>query len=403
MDVTLLATIVQAVGTLLVSALLRELNRAIPGRFLTYWSLGWLFLSAALFALTVSFSSAYRDTPTATVLWGAYCVCEYAFGFLIWAGCRNFATGQRLSRPDVWLLAGPVVLGVVLPARLSNHDYLMPVHAAMLGGYFLLAFLAIRRYRPAEALPGIGQRLIQASLLGLAILFWHYTVVLGWVAVVAGGAKDAPSYIRFASVYDALAEVGLALGMVVLATERVRTELEERNRQLAAATDQLGRAAKTDPLTGLWNRRAFDELTANPPVPGALAVIDLNDLKKVNDRYGHEAGDAAIKLVARALRNLFRVTDPLHHISGDEFIAVMPGGGPLDLVARMAKLDAALLAQRLPGADDPIDIHVAWGVEPYAADLRTAFARADQAMYEQKQRRKAGQAGSDASPAGAGS
>ena len=66
MDVTLLATIVQAVGTLLVSALLRELNRAIPGRFLTYWSLGWLFLSAALFALTVSFSTAYRDTPTAT-------------------------------------------------------------------------------------------------------------------------------------------------------------------------------------------------------------------------------------------------------------------------------------------------------------------------------------------------
>src|SRR5262249_18784100 len=108
------------------------------------------------------------------------------------------------------------------------------------------------------------------------------------------------------------------------------------------------------------------------------------------DRHLHAAGDAAIQLVARALRNLFRVTDPLYRVGGDEFVVVMPGGSPLDLVARMAKLDGALLAQRLPAVEDPTDIHLAWGVEPYADDLRAAFARADQAMYEQKQRRKTG-------------
>jgi diguanylate cyclase (GGDEF)-like protein len=401
MDVTLLATIVQAVGTLLVSALLRELTRAIPGRFLTYWSLGRLFLSAALFALTASYSEPYRHTPTAAVLLGAYCVCGYAFGFLLWAGCRNFATGERLRRSDYWLLAGPVALGILLPVWFTTIENLLPIHAAVFGGYFLIAFISIRRYHPTELLPGIGQKLIQASLLGLAVLFWHYTAVLGWAAFVVGDPKVAPSYIQFASVYDALVEVGLALGMVVLATERVRTELEERNRQLAAATDQLARAAKTCPLTGLLNRRAFDELTAAPPAVGALAVIDLNDLKKINDRHLHAAGDAAIQLVARALRSLFRVTDPLYRVGGDEFVVVMPGGSALELVARMAKLDGALLSQRLPGAADPVDVHVAWGVEPYAADLQTAFARADQAMYVQKQHRKSGRT-ADASAAGEG-
>ncbi|HEY2783384.1 MAG TPA: GGDEF domain-containing protein [Fimbriiglobus sp.] len=390
MDVSLLATIVQAVGTLLVAALLRELIRVIPGRFLSYWSLGWLFLSVALFALTFSYSEAYRGTPTASVLTGVYCVCEYTFGFLLWAGCRNFACGRVIQRRDLPLLVAPVVLGILLPIWLSDINYLMPVHSTLFGGYFLISFLAIRSYHLSGTAPGIGQKLIRASLLGLTVLLWHYTAVLGWATFVVGHPKDVPAYLNFSSVYDALIEVGLAFGMVVLATERVRNELEERNRQLAAATAQLAKAAKTDPLTGLLNRRAFDELADAELAPGALAVIDLNDLKRINDRYLHAAGDAAIQLVARALRTYFRVSDPLFRTGGDEFLVVMPGGNTLELVGRMAKLDGALTAQRLPGVPDLVDIGIAWGVEPYERDIRTAHARADRAMYEQKQRRKLG-------------
>jgi diguanylate cyclase (GGDEF)-like protein len=390
MDVSLLATIVQAVGTLMVAALLRELTRVIPGRFLSYWSAGWLILSVALCSLTVSFSSTYRGTTTAVVLMSVYCVCEYAFGFLLWAGCRNFATGRTVRRRDLPLLLIPVFVGIALPIRLPNINLLLPVHAVLFGGYFLLAFLAIRRYHPTGLIPGVGQKLIQASLIGLFVLFWHYTLVLGWVAYSGGDVKDGPSYLHFSSIYDALIEVGLAFGMVVLATERVRNELEERNRQLADMTDRLEKAAKTDPLTGLLNRRAFDELAETGAAPGALAVIDMNDLKRINDRYLHAAGDAAIQLVARALRNYFRVTDPLFRTGGDEFLVVMPGGNPLELVARMTKLDGALTHQRLPGVPDTVDIHIAWGVQPYEHDLIEAQSRADHAMYEQKQIRKVG-------------
>lgn len=391
MDVSLLATIVQAVGTLLVSALLRELIRVIPGRFLAYWSLGWLFLSLALISLTISFSDPYRGKPAGVALMSVYCVCEYVFGFLLWAGCRNFSTGRELRRRDLPLVVVPVTLGLFLPYRFPDIDYLLPIHALIFGGYFLISFLAIRRYHHLGSQPGIGQKLIQASLAGLAVLFWHYTLVLGWAVYLVGNAKDAPSYLQLSSVYDALIEVGLAFGMVVLATERVRNELEDRNRQLAAATDQLARAAKTDPLTGLLNRRAFEELADTETSPGALAVIDLNDLKVINDKYMHAAGDAVIQLVARALRNYFRVNDPLFRTGGDEFLVVMPGGNPLEMVGRMTKLDGALTCQRLPGVPDTIDIRIAWGIEPYEHDMRAAHARADQAMYEQKQRRKMGQ------------
>ena len=71
------------------------------------------------------------------------------------------------------------------------------------------------------------------------------------------------------------------------------------------AAAELAAAAGTDPLTGLGNRRRFEQVLAGHaagPHPGAVAVLDLNDLKAINDALGHPAGDAALQLVARSLR-----------------------------------------------------------------------------------------------------
>jgi diguanylate cyclase (GGDEF)-like protein len=140
------------------------------------------------------------------------------------------------------------------------------------------------------------------------------------------------------------------------------------------------------------NRRALDELIRDPtPRPaGAVGVLDFNDLKPLNDRHGHAAGDVALQLVARALRVHFRVTDPLFRTGGDEFVVVMPGCSEADLAARLTQVDAALAGQRLPGLTGPTDLSVAWGVSAYAApaDLGPAVHKADEAMYRRKREQK---------------
>jgi diguanylate cyclase (GGDEF)-like protein len=122
-----------------------------------------------------------------------------------------------------------------------------------------------------------------------------------------------------------------------------------------------------------------------------VAALDLNDLKKLNGAHGHAAGDAAIQHVARALRSVFRITDPVFRLGGDEFLAVMEGGRSDELARRLATLDGALRGVRLPGVPGAVDLVVAWGLADFdaAADLEAAVERADQAMYAQKARRKA--------------
>ena len=93
-------------------------------------------------------------------------------------------------------------------------------------------------------------------------------------------------------------------------------------------TDELARVARTDNLTGLPNRQAFEEefhhyqavLARHPERHLALFMLDLNGLKRTNDQYGHEAGDALLIQMARQLRTLCRQDEKIFRIGGDEFV-----------------------------------------------------------------------------------
>ena len=387
-NISFLATLIQAVGIVLVAGLLLPMTRAIPGRFLQYWSFGWVCLAAGLFSL---FASARFPEHRIAFLFG-YCLTEYLFGFLLWAGCWDYATGERLRAGHLLALGPPAVFGVTAPILLRDALHLFPFHSLVLGAMFLTALLATRKAPIRPHTPTIGLWLVRASLAALVLLNWHYAAVGGTYVYLR--PPGWPSYLEYASLYDVLLLTGLAFGMVVLAADRMREELESRNRQLAAATEELAQAAMTDAQTGLLNRRAFDEqLLQGPgaPTEGSLAAIDLNDLKPINDRFGHKAGDAALQYLARALRAHFRVTDPMFRVGGDEFVVVMVGCSESDLAARLARIDEALLAQRLPGVDGPIDLGIAWGVAGFSATagLAAAYEAADKAMYARKRTIKA--------------
>lgn len=151
--------------------------------------------------------------------------------------------------------------------------------------------------------------------------------------------------------------------------------------------------ALVDELTGLQNRRAFS-LFAEQELARArrygrtpvLVFADLDGLKQINDKHGHSSGDAAIRIVANALRSIFREADIVARWSGDEFVAMMVEGSEEAAQQIGVRLDAAIAAQS--PADLPYVVSASIGASPLdpALPLRDAMERADAELYAQKKR-----------------
>ena len=334
----------------------------------------------------------------ARVTFATYCCLEYAFGFLLWAGCRALTRGAALGE-GLWVLGAALVPGLALPFVFPATDQAYAFHALIVGAFFLLALASTVDYRAAGPHPAVGIWVLRAFLFALGALFVHYCPVTYWAAFHNGG--EPLEYMRISPLFDALGEIGLALGMALIAIERVRDRLEAQNRELADAYARLEVAARTDALTGLLNRGAYDAQLAawaGTDRTVAVALVDMNGLKALNDTRGHAAGDAAVQLVARALKAQFRITDPVYRLGGDEFLVLLEGARADEMAPRLEALDAALKGQRLPGVAEPVDLVVAWGIADFAsvADVPAAFDRADRAMYACKAARK----GAEAAPAG---
>ncbi len=389
MELSHLAFNIQVLSVLPVAVLLWQLTRAVPGRFLVYWAAGWVSLAFALLSLRLAITFG-PNSSEARLGYTCYCCFEYIFGFLLWAGCRELTTGIPLHRRELWVLAPSLTFGLVAPWTFATTDAMYAFHAPLFGAFFLLALWSTRGYLTALAHPSLGIHVVRVCLLVLGLLFVHYGPVTYWAVWMA---REPFHYMLISPMYDALAEVGLAFGMALLAIERVRDRLTEANQKLAEASVQLALAARTDPLTGLLNRRALDAMLAEQvgkPFAGCVAVIDLNDLKRMNDGTGHAAGDAALQFVARALRAQFRIDDHVFRTGGDEFLIILEDSRAANVADRLEAVDAALKAQRLPGHAEPVDVIIAWGMADFDthADFNEALSRADAAMYACKVRRK---------------
>ena len=107
-------------------------------------------------------------------------------------------------------------------------------------------------------------------------------------------------------------------------------------------------AAYTDVVTGVRNRRYFDERLRTHHVSGGVAIVDLDDFKMVNDAYGHRVGDLVLGVVAAVIRDNIHSTDLLVRYDCDEFEVVMPDIAPMILlgVCTMCRRPFALLLYR---------------------------------------------------------
>lgn len=174
---------------------------------------------------------------------------------------------------------------------------------------------------------------------------------------------------------------------------RLAALLKRRQRALArrAESEAVWRLATVDPVTGLNNRHHLD---ANLPaavlsararaMPLSLLMIDVDDLKLFNDRWGHLAGDQELRDIAAALKGSVRLTDCVTRIGGDEMVAILPDTDAATARRLADRLVEAVATRRPATGDAPLTISV--GVAELIGDesAESLLRRADAALYSAK-------------------
>jgi diguanylate cyclase (GGDEF)-like protein len=181
-------------------------------------------------------------------------------------------------------------------------------------------------------------------------------------------------------------------------TIEVAHRLHAKNRRLRAQSEELRSLSMRDDLTGLYNRRAFQEfgmmelrLAQRADQVIAVLYVDVDAFKHINDRHGHGVGDQALRDAASVLRGTFRETDIIARIGGDEF-AVLSIGGSLNSAEMMIQRLETSLEQQRRLVNRPFELHMSVGAHAVNAkqcrDFEELIAGADKAMYSHKRRRK---------------
>jgi diguanylate cyclase (GGDEF)-like protein len=155
----------------------------------------------------------------------------------------------------------------------------------------------------------------------------------------------------------------------------------------------LMRAATRDHVTGAHNRQSFEGMAGDAIVaarragqPLALLLFDLDDFKRYNDTYGHNAGDAALREVARVATEVVRRSDVVGRWGGDEFVLLLPGCDERAATRIAGDVASAVRADDPHEAGMPAGISISTGVAALRATDRLAdlVARADHAMYHSR-------------------
>ncbi len=207
----------------------------------------------------------------------------------------------------------------------------------------------------------------------------------------SGRAVASLDHVEFLGLTEAelTPAVQAALAALMLELEGLRAEMRRLKAQLAEAEA----AADEDTLTSAKNRRAFVRelkrvaaFAQRYGAPASLVYFDLDDLKAVNDRFGHAAGDAALRAVADRLAGHVRETDVVGRMGGDEFAVLLAQADLPVAEAKAERLARLVCADPVQAGEWLAPIRVSWGacqIDP-AKDPETLIAEADAAMFAMK-------------------
>jgi diguanylate cyclase (GGDEF)-like protein len=164
--------------------------------------------------------------------------------------------------------------------------------------------------------------------------------------------------------------------------------------ELAAERDRFAREARTDPLTGLANRIAWDEAIATERTrrsryrrPLVVMTADVDSLKAINDAHGHAAGDELLLAAAGVLRGTLRSADLVARIGGDEFGILLSETDPMVVGLLVERIAEGCATWRGSRPDVHLSLSIGWAAPEPFGDLREALREADERMYAAKRSR----------------
>lgn len=368
-----ISTAAHLAGSLILALFFVLLARHDPRPYLRDWTAAWLAQVLALAFLLLSTLGGGR------VSLGLSLLLQAVHGLLLCAAALNYGRGHGLRRAHVVGFLPVAIACGLAPFLIRGKWGVFTAQFAVLALTYLAAAAILWPLRE----PGAMGLRITTSVLGLlGLLFLQHATVF---ATARRFDPESTLYFEVAAFPVLFLQTLLGLGMVLAVMEAAQWALATTNQQLTEAEHRLKVLAETDPLTGCFNRRVFrdlvDELRADRNREGVVLLLDMDDLKTLNDRQGHNAGDEAIRGVAEAIRSRTRTTDIVVRWGGDEFVVVVPGATRAEGESRR-ELVAAALAEA--------GLSVSLGLAAYgpSVDMMAAVSEADQAMYRAKAERK---------------
>lgn len=209
----------------------------------------------------------------------------------------------------------------------------------------------------------------------------HGAIFLFPVALASLGVRSlATGWVAVFAIEITLYVVGAAFIVLVLAKDRT--------------VSRYKRAAETDPLTGLYNRRGFLAAAAlmmnanqrRKLAPVSVLAFDLDKFKSINDRYGHKAGDAVLEMFAKSVQKTMRADDIIGRLGGEEFIAVISGKlADACIAAERVRVAFEAAASAPDGLGIPVTVSIGVATGLPTAALEKLIERADAALYRAKE------------------
>lgn len=160
---------------------------------------------------------------------------------------------------------------------------------------------------------------------------------------------------------------------------------EDGRNELIKQLSGYNRELYTDALTGIYNRRYYEERIRNSNMSAGVAMIDLDDFKIYNDTFGHDAGDLALTTVVGIIKDNIRRTDMLIRMGGDEFLLVMPDIGEQAFADKLNQIQGKIHSSKVPGYSQlRLSVSIGGVLSGSGSTVERAIRKADQFMYQAK-------------------
>jgi diguanylate cyclase (GGDEF)-like protein len=301
-----------------------------------------------------------------------------AAAFVVLQGVRQFfgLRGAHARDYVVWaLFAAGIVYWTCIDRDMNARMVTMSAFLAVVRlAVARVAFRMRPRHRPVYSYYFVGA---VAAVGGAIHLCRALAIGLGWEHHTAF-LQDTVSNVAFLAM-GIVTLPCLSIGVVMLAYDRMAERME--------------RLATIDELTGTLVRRAFMaqaeaqlQLASQSGAVLAVAILDIDNFKSVNDNHGHAAGDRALAHFSRIIEQGLQPGDIFGRLGGEEFAVLFPGATAEGAVALVDRLRLRVAASALPGDQGPISFTFSGGVDQYYRGevLAGLMARADAALYSAK-------------------